>query len=209
MGAGGGAMREGDAMGHRHDHQWLETFDGAGADRYDSHSRWLAGMHRRTAARVAALLPEGGRLLDVGCGPGRFLSQVAGGRPDVSLTGVDRSERMVELATARLGGDTGDAGPARVLRGDAAALPVPDGSADVVTAILTAHHWEDLARGVGEAVRALAPGGTLLVVEMPGPARHVSRALRDALGQVERRTVWVMGLPLLVGLEARRGPAAS
>ncbi len=188
-------------MGHRQDHEWLETFDGAGADRYDSHSRWLAGMHRRTAARVAAVLPRGGRLLDIGCGPGRLLAQVAAQRPDASLTGVDLSERMVELATARLGGD---AGRARVLRGDAAALPVPDGSADVITAVLTAHHWEDLTRGVDEAARALAPGGTVLVVEMRGPARHVSRALRGALGQVDRRTVWAVGLPLLHGLRASR-----
>ncbi len=205
-------------MEHRRDHEWLETFDGAGADRYDSHSRWLRGMHGRAADRVAALLPPGGRVLDIGCGPGRLLAEVVARRPDAQVTGVDLSGRMVELATARLaatvGGSPGAAagaaggiGGARVVLGDAAALPVADGSADVVTAVLTAHHWEDLRRGVDEALRAVAPGGTVLVVEMRGPARHVAGALCHAVGSsgVRRRTVWAIGLPLLVGLEARSG----
>lgn len=192
-------------MGHRRDHEWLETFEGAGADRYASHSRWLRGMHLRTAQKVAARIPPGGRVVDVGCGPGGLLVHVAALRPDVTVTGVDLSERMVELASARLA-STVAAGRAEVLRGDAAALPLPDGSVDVLSAVLTAHHWEDLRRGVEELVRVLAPGGSVVVVELRGPARHVRDELRRALAPaaVRRATAWVVGLPLLVGLEARR-----
>ena len=50
----------GGPMGHRRDHEWLETFEGAGADRYDAHARRLRGLHERTARRVAELLPVGG-----------------------------------------------------------------------------------------------------------------------------------------------------
>lgn len=234
-------------MGHRRDHEWLETFDGAGADRYDAHARRLRGMHERTAARIADLLPPGGQYLDVGSGPGTLLARVAALRPDAGVTGVDASPRMVEIAAARLAalpaerpangqpderptneqpderpanerpderraampsGDTtssgGEAVRARVLQGSAEALPLPDRSADVVSAVLTMHHWDDLAAGVAEVLRVLAPGGSVLVVEMRGPARHVARALRQAGALVGRENAWVYALPLLVRLTARR-----
>jgi len=193
-------------MGHRHDHEWLETFDGEGADRYDSHARLLRGLHERTARRVAAILPRGGRYLDVGTGPGTLPSRVAALRPDVAVTGVDVSPRMVEIASRRLAG-VADPDRGRVLLGDAAALPVDTGTADVLTAVLTIHHWVDLEAGIAELGRALAPGGTAMVVEMRGPARHVARALRDAGMPVERRAAWAFGLPVLARLSGR--PAAG
>ena len=198
-----GWSTKGRAMGHRRDHEWLETFEGEGADRYDAHARSLRGMHERTARRVAELVPPGGRHVDVGSGPGTLLARVAALRPDVTVTGVDVSQRMVELATARLAAVAG-AERARVLVGDAAALPLPDACADVVTAVVTMHHWQDLDAGVAEAMRVLAPGGTVLVVELRGPARHVARALRAADALVVRGNAWVYGLPLLVRLSASR-----
>jgi ubiquinone/menaquinone biosynthesis C-methylase UbiE len=189
-------------MGHRRDHEWLETFEGDGADRYAEHARWMGGMHERTARRIAQVLPRGGRYVDVGTGPGALPATVAALRPDAGVTGVDPSERMVELAQARLAAAPGDE-PGRVLRGDAAHLPLPDASADVVSAVLTMHHWPDLDGGVAELARVLVPGGALVVVEMRGPSRHVARALRRAGLLVVRRNAWVMGLPALVRLTAR------
>ncbi len=190
-------------MGHRRDHEWLETFEGDGADRYAEHARWMRGMHGRTARRIAALLPRGGRYVDVGTGPGALPASVAALRPDAAVTGVDPSQRMVELAQARLAASPG-AEPGRVLRGDATHLPLPDGSADVVSAVLTMHHWPDLDPGVAELTRVLAPGGAVVVVEMHGPSRHVARALRRAGLLVVRENAWVMGLPALVRLSGRR-----
>ena len=190
-------------MGHRRDHEWLETFEGDGADRYAEHARWMGGMHAWTARRIAEALPRGGRYVDVGTGPGALPAAIAALRPDASVTGVDPSERMVELAQARLAAAPG-AEPGRVLRGDAAHLPLPDASADVVSAVLTMHHWPDLDGGVAELARVLAPGGAVVVVEMRGPGRHVARALRRAGLLVVRRNAWVMGLPALVRLSARR-----
>jgi len=198
----GWPVDEGDgAVGDAHHHEWLETFDGPGADRYEAHSRWLRGMHRRAADRVAALTPPGARVLDVGCGPGRLLAELAARRPDTALTGVDVSERMVEIATARLARVAPGAG---VLVGDVAALPLPDASADVVTAVLTAHHWEDVRRGVAEMARVLAPGGRVVVVELLEARGRVTAAMRATFGEgaVEAGRAWVLGLPLLARLEA-------
>jgi ubiquinone/menaquinone biosynthesis C-methylase UbiE len=205
MRAGGGrAWREGRAMGHQRDHEWLETFEGDGADRYAQHARWMGRMHERTAHRVAEALPHGGSYVDVGTGPGTLPAQVAALRPDAGVTGVDPSQRMVELATAHLAAATVAGTGGRVVLGDAAHLPLPDASAEVVSAVLTMHHWPDLDGGIAELIRVLAPGGTVLVVEMRGPSRHVARALRRAGLLVVRQNAWVMGLPVLVRLSARR-----
>lgn len=199
---------------HRIGHATQEAFEGDGAERYDRRGRWLRGLTGRTAGHVAAIAPPGGHVLDVGCGPGRLLEAIAARRPDVSVTGVDLSAAMVELAGARLAavsaggaalGAAGAPGQARVLVGDVAALPVPDESVDVVTATLTAHHWSEPQRGFAELARVLRPGGSALVVEMRGPSRGLADAMADAFGTVDRGTAWVLGLPLLVRLSARTG----
>ncbi len=55
--------------------------------------------HRLIEARVARHLTNGvGRVLDVGCGPGRLLRRLARRFPKVELCGSDVSERSLELA---------------------------------------------------------------------------------------------------------------
>jgi len=171
-----------------------DMFEGDGADRYDEHHRRLRPIHTAVARRAVALLPAGGRYLDIGTGPGALPALVAAARPDVTVTGVDVSQRMVELAAARLAVVTG-ADRGRVVLGDAAALPLPDGCADLVTAVLTTHHWQHLAAGAAELRRVTAPGGAVLIVEVRGPARHVARTLRQAGFVVGRENAWAYALP--------------
>ena len=63
------------------------------------------------------------------------------------------------------------------MAGSAESLPLPDASATVVWSMSAVHHWDDRARGVGEARRVLAPGGRLLLAE-----RRVSRSGRGRAG---------------------------
>ncbi|MDZ4266144.1 MAG: class I SAM-dependent methyltransferase, partial [Mycobacterium sp.] len=53
--------------------------------------------------------------------------------------------------------------------GGAEALPLADGSATVIWALATVHHWRDVTKGLAEAHRVLAPGGRLLAVERQSP----------------------------------------
>ncbi len=54
------------------------------------------------AVALSGLLPEGGALLDLGCGSGRLLAWLARGRPDVRSVGLDLSEPMLKTGRRQL-----------------------------------------------------------------------------------------------------------
>jgi SAM-dependent methyltransferase len=139
--------------------------DAALRARYDAEhgaGKWSAlfgAADPRDAPRRARLLAElagsapGGRLLDVGCGDGRFLdaAQAAGWRP----VGVELSREALR----------GVGGRHRVLVGTTAALRTGAGFA-AITFWDVLEHLPDPAAAVRGAVAALAPGG-LLAASMP------------------------------------------
>jgi arsenite methyltransferase len=56
----------------------------------------LVPLHHFNALALSRLLPDGGVLLDLGCGSGRLLARLARGRPDVRSVGLDLSEPMLK-----------------------------------------------------------------------------------------------------------------
>lgn len=107
------------------------------------------------------------RVLDLGCGTGALAARLLDAIPGCSLTGVDLSPRMVEVARARL------TGRAEVLLGDAERLPFHDDAFDVVVCNDSFHHYPDPERATFQAWRVLAAGGALVLgdVWQPAPAR--------------------------------------
>jgi SAM-dependent methyltransferase len=99
------------------------------------------------------LVPEpAGRTLDVGCGEGRLARDLAALGHDVA--GVDASPTL--LAAAR------EAAPDMELHlADAAELPFPDESFELVIAFMSLQDVDDLRGALREAARVLAPGGRL------------------------------------------------
>ena len=94
----------------------------------------------------------GRRVLDIGCGTGRFLSQLA----DVAKAwGVDASPEMLEVARSRVGS-------AGLKLGTAEELPFKDGWFERATMWLVAHLVER-PRAFAEAARVLEPGGHFAV----------------------------------------------
>lgn len=64
------------------------------------YARFRGESQRAIAHLVAAELPGGGRVLDVGCGTGELAEAVRQLRPDVDWTGVDLLREAIELAMA-------------------------------------------------------------------------------------------------------------
>jgi len=98
--------------------------------------------------------------LAVGCGNGRHLALVAE-RTDRAL-GLDASGALLGEARSRLS----DVGNVTLLQGDAARLPLADGTVDVGLYVATIHHLPDRATrraSLDELARVLTPGGRALV----------------------------------------------
>jgi ubiquinone/menaquinone biosynthesis C-methylase UbiE len=118
------------------------------------------GRRARLVADLAEVGP-GDRVVDVGCGPGRFLREAA--ERGATAVGVDPSSQMRRLATWRTPASLRDA--IRVADGTAERLPLEDGEATVAWAVASFHHWTDPAAGLAELRRVLRPDGRLLIAE--------------------------------------------
>jgi len=142
---------------------------------YDAFSRFLLGqLYRRIAADVAAVAPDGARVLEVGCGPGHLSVQLAG-QHRLEVTGLDLDPAMIARAAANTdrAANRGGRRPS-FLVGDVAALAFPDRSFDLVVSTLSMHHWADPAAALAEIGRVLRPGGRALIWDFrPGVRPHL------------------------------------
>jgi SAM-dependent methyltransferase len=138
---------------------------------YDLMSRLLLGsFFDGIAADVAKVAPDGGRVLEIGCGPGHLSVRLV--RSGLVVTGLDLDEGMIERA--RLSADRIAPGPERptFVVGDVAALPFADSSFDVIVSTLSMHHWSDPQAGLEEIARVLRPGAKALIWDFPSDRPH-------------------------------------
>jgi len=96
------------------------------------------------AGAVVAALPEGAKVLDVGCGDGTISAEVLSRRPDVQVTGLDVLVRP----------DT----KIPVTGYDGRRIPFEDDDFDVVVFVDVLHHTEDPVAVLREAARVAKSG---------------------------------------------------
>lgn len=111
---------------------------------------------------LQALVPDGGRLLDLGTGTGRVLELLAS-RVRQAL-GVDASKAMLALARSRLSGE--QFAHCAVRQADIYRLPLANGGFDTAVLQMVLHYAEDPAGVLAEAARVLRPGGRLIVIDL-------------------------------------------
>lgn len=137
------------------------TFNAA-APTYDAPSQ---DFFRVLAAEVIRrVVPEpDATVLDVPCGTGHAIGEllrVLG--PDGRVTGIDISPAMAEIAAAKV--EREGSGRATVSVGDFRSLPIDDGSVDLALCVFGIFFVPDMAAGLAELWRVVAPGGRLIVV---------------------------------------------
>lgn len=99
-------------------------------------------------------------VLDMGCGPGGLLCEMARQHEDWgALAGFDLSPGMIHKAV-----EGATSLPIRFFVADAQAIPLPAAGFDVVLSRHMLYHVPDMDRAVAEAARVLRPGGRLLAV---------------------------------------------
>lgn len=112
------------------------------------------------AAEVAAFVarrPGGARLIDIGCGTGKYLERLAPYFEEA--IGVDVSEQMLAVAARRVAGR-------KLVRGEAAKLPIDSVSADLVLSTRMLSHVAEPRQTIGEMVRVLRRGGLLILSDI-------------------------------------------
>ena len=102
------------------------------------------------------------RLIDLGCGTGRFLDLVKQAWPRLSALGLDLSEAYIRHARRHLRRRS----RLHLLVANAEAIPVPDNSVEAVTSIFMFHELPPQVRRivVKECARVLKPGGRLILL---------------------------------------------
>ncbi len=139
-----------------YDHQVEVLFMG-GAD----------AMRRQALPSIAAALAPIGqrkaRLIDIACGTGRFLREVKNNWPRLAVTALDLSPFYLDEARAALADWSGT----RFLAAPAEAVPEPDASYDVATAIYLFHELPPRTRRqvAAELGRLVKPGGICILVD--------------------------------------------
>jgi ubiquinone/menaquinone biosynthesis C-methylase UbiE len=103
------------------------------------------------------------KLLDLGCGTGRFLDSVKQVWPRLPTIGLDMSEAYVRHAKRQLKRWS----QMRFIVGKAEAIPLPDNSQDAVTSIFLFHELPPKIRrkALSECTRVLKPGGRLVLID--------------------------------------------
>jgi demethylmenaquinone methyltransferase/2-methoxy-6-polyprenyl-1,4-benzoquinol methylase len=146
------------------------------AGRYDLLNHLLsAGVDRRWRTRLVRQLGDlrGRVLLDSCCGTGdlAFALERAGAR----VLGVDFTPEMLARARAKGAGQA-----ARFVAGDALHLPLGDASVDAAAIAFGIRNVADRRAGLGEMMRVVRPGGTVILLEFSPPPGGLMGALYRA-----------------------------
>lgn len=126
-------------------------------ERGSPYEQYIGRWSRKIAPLFLAWLdqPAGKRWLDVGCGTGALSAAILDHCTPSSVIGVEPSDGFLKLAVHNL------AGKARLLGGNAAALPLDSAACDVVVSGLVLNFVPNLPATLSEMRRVTDRGGTV------------------------------------------------
>jgi ubiquinone/menaquinone biosynthesis C-methylase UbiE len=170
---------------------------------YDQHRKWQGEIYathldphalgvRRRVGYVFSILDallagRTGTAVDVGCGPGTYLNELA--HRGFRCQGVDLSPEMLVACERHL--DKGSNGNIRLLQGDVESIPLESQSADLLLCIGVLQYLVSPVRALAEIHRVTKPNGLVVIcVENMMSLSHrdwvVRRKLRSLLsGRLE------------------------
>jgi ubiquinone/menaquinone biosynthesis C-methylase UbiE len=97
----------------------------------------------------------GRRVLDVGCGKGRFARVLRERHPGCEIWGLDIALAMLKCVPPDI----------RICAGSMTELPFPAGAFDAAYATESLEHAVDIPRAVAEICRVVRPGGRIVIID--------------------------------------------
>jgi 2-polyprenyl-3-methyl-5-hydroxy-6-metoxy-1,4-benzoquinol methylase len=147
------------------EHDWVDEYEKESSRRREKQpvtvflsrcTRWLRPEPTERLLAQTLRWSRAGKLVDFGCGDGRFLAQAA---KYFDVTGIELSPQGAERSRRRIS-------PEKVLEGpvtEVAERDLPEGAFDIVTQFgYIEHEWQPTA-GLRAAWRVLKPGGITLI----------------------------------------------
>jgi arsenite methyltransferase len=158
------------------------AFDEETAKKLEAAYRTRDVIRRRRLVREAVAAAPGERILDIGCGLGFYLTELAAEvGPEGSVAGLDRSEPMLAYAEQK----AVDVPNVSLAVGEATDLPFDDASFDAAISVQVLEYVAELDTALAELHRVVRPGGRIVLwdVDWTALAWHSEdpARMRDAL----------------------------
>jgi ubiquinone/menaquinone biosynthesis C-methylase UbiE len=163
-----------------------------------TNNRFRQREYRRLANEVVEMgVPPGGKVLDIGTGPGFVAIAVSQllAENGCKIVGLDLSPAMLTLA-AENARQKGLNGLLTWREGDAKAMPFEDNEFDFVVCNDSLHHWEDPLPVFDEIARVLKDDGQCIIQDskrlQQWPPRLIVWTV-EAIGLVSVFFTWIVG----------------
>ena len=130
---------------------------------------------RRRAVREFSILNSQFSILDVACGTGDMVVELA--KRGCTVTGIDLSDEMLAIARKKTASANSQFSilNSQFQKANAEALPFEDDTFDAVTCAFGVRNFVHLEQGLSEMLRVLKPGGRMVILELATPDSAIIR----------------------------------
>lgn len=116
--------------------------------------------HNMFFSELKSFLKKGTRILDVGCGTGKFMFRLYDCNKDLDLHGMDYSKEMIRQARFKLKDEK-----ITFKIGDVEELPYESETFDIITCSNSFHHYPNQKKAVSEMHRVLKDDGKVMIID--------------------------------------------
>ncbi len=126
-------------------------------------------LRRKVISKLKRFTPQG-TLVDLGCGSGNLIVQMAKKLPSLNLIGLDISSEILEFAKKRaIKKKVADKIEFKL--GNAEKMPFENNSIDFLVSTLSLHHWQNPSEVLKEIYRVLKENGIFLIFDFRRDSR--------------------------------------